>query len=239
MADEYGETTNYNLRFPKDKAPIDTAGDIKRLAEDVDGALPRITYGTGRPDSPAIAGTEGDKYICTDPDSNFGAREWRYTGTGWRVIDGCTPSWQQNNFRIWLTHEAQFVQTWGTNPQTGPAADALWSKDFNQQQQVVLANNGAGGVSGFAGIRIDNTTGMTMVYKPTGSVAMGGFYARIQMGALNEPGVRSWPTTEPTNGSMLTLESIREMYEEAAKDNPELAEQLKAELEALEAERNG
>lgn len=43
MADEepvtHGETTNYNLRYPTDDAPIDTAGDIQRLAEDADDAL--------------------------------------------------------------------------------------------------------------------------------------------------------------------------------------------------------
>ena len=39
MADEYGATPNYNLRYPTDAAPIDTAGDIQRLAEDADAAL--------------------------------------------------------------------------------------------------------------------------------------------------------------------------------------------------------
>jgi len=76
-------TDNFGLRYPLDSDSIDTAGDIRRLAEDVDAALPSIIYGTGRPDAPVLPGTEGDKYICTDPDNNFGAREWRYTGGKW------------------------------------------------------------------------------------------------------------------------------------------------------------
>ena len=32
-------TANYNLRYPTDAAPVDTAGDMKQLAEDTDAAL--------------------------------------------------------------------------------------------------------------------------------------------------------------------------------------------------------
>ena len=32
-------TANYNLRYPTDAAPVDTAGDFKQLAEDTDAAL--------------------------------------------------------------------------------------------------------------------------------------------------------------------------------------------------------
>ena len=101
MADEYGATTNHNLRYPTDAAPIDTAGDIQRLAEDVDGALPSINtldttpiYGTGRPDTDMPdTGNEGDRYICTNPGAaaNYGAEEWRHTDGEWRCIKGTSP----------------------------------------------------------------------------------------------------------------------------------------------------
>ena len=87
-------TDNFGLRYPLDSDSIDTAGDIQRLAEDVDGALPRITYGTGRPDvDPVLPGNEGDGYICTNPGlaSNYGAEEWRYTDGEWRCIKGTSP----------------------------------------------------------------------------------------------------------------------------------------------------
>ena len=96
MPDEepYGTTPNYSLRFPNGTAPVDVAGDIANLANDVDGALSRVTYGTGRPDiDMPDAGKEGDRYICTDPDGpgNYGAEEWRYTDGAWVCIKGTSP----------------------------------------------------------------------------------------------------------------------------------------------------
>ena len=117
MADEYGATPNYNLRFPKDGAKIDTAGDIQRLAEDVDAALldkaddsalPLIIYGTGRPDTETSLNDApvGVQYIFTGDqtqlDAVFGARVWRKTPTGWVCVEGETGTY--------LTSEGIYIQ---------------------------------------------------------------------------------------------------------------------------------
>ena len=91
-----GGSEGNGLPYPTEDSPPDGAGQIKKLAEEVDGALPyAFITGTDRPDGRgddvAITGVaEGTKYICTEPENNFGAREWTFIDGGWRCTLGKT-----------------------------------------------------------------------------------------------------------------------------------------------------
>jgi len=120
MADEYGTTPNHSLRFPKDGAPIDTAGDIERLAEDTDNAIglnwdtatqeqkdavaastaPVSLYGIGRPDGKGgfdlIEAPIGSRFTFTgntqeQRDAVWGARIWSKAQSGWICDVGTSP----------------------------------------------------------------------------------------------------------------------------------------------------
>jgi len=120
MADEptHLTTDNYNLTYPTDNAPIDTAGDFENLAVGIDNALiginvdtagktdfsyasgPINLFGTGRPDglgdpsvsynNTALTAPTGSTYVWTgdDPDAVFGARAWRKAENEWRCTEG-------------------------------------------------------------------------------------------------------------------------------------------------------
>ena len=99
MSNEYENTPNYDLVYPTDDAPIDTAADFEDLALDVDQALlginvdtagktdfssasgPLRFYGTGRPDAEGLNLTAptGSQFVCTDPGGvgNMGAQQWK------------------------------------------------------------------------------------------------------------------------------------------------------------------
>ncbi len=114
-------TDNHSLRYPLDTDSIDTAGDIQRLAEDVDGGLsidvdadgrtdfgttgpPLRLHGAGRPDGKGgfdlIEAPLGSTYTWTgdDQDAVWGARIWSKHPLGMWVCDvGISPRVQYGN----------------------------------------------------------------------------------------------------------------------------------------------
>lgn len=261
MADTTYEWTGPNdtgLPWPTEDSPPDGSAQIKKLAESI------AIYGDGRPDDPALPGNEGDKYICTDPDSNFGAREWRYTSDKWICVEGQTPRyvlsptstlsgftykdglWDSGDLQV--TRTASHIYFRGVlvlKAQEGNGSTAnsyLWELAEDSEARRWLSTYGSlmqpihlrdysmcldvlpslarcyGLHKSEAGDRWNISATIPLHLQPESAVG-------------DSPG---WPTTdEGLTPLSVYIAELPEKIKQAAEDNPELAEQLRQELEVL------
>lgn len=267
MPDEYGATPNYSLRFPTDGAPIDTAGDIQRLAEDVDGALggvkplsDRFIYGAGRPDTdPQYADAPiGTRYICTAPDSdtNLGAREWIYVKyseslSRWEVTAGV--------YR-WVVPQEHLGENWVGKGDGSQNSVTVSPNQVTVTGWCMTTNDGAD--DGSPNVFLFNPSNGNSVYNYSAYWAFLGVASETQFSAgirhnrlaVSTPTRSSevpsgtfmgcWTYTKAAPGTWPTQKELtvapsefRAHIKQAIEDNPEMADQLRQELSEWEAER--
>ena len=283
MPDEYGATPNYGLRFPNGNAPIDTAGDIKRLAEDVDGAIG--LKGPGRPDG---RGGEaeydapiGTVFTCTQPDTqgatgNYGAIQWvKDFYRGWVVTVGQTkqyqiganPNWDNNGsptagqLRWTVSRDATGIMMYARGYQSFQSATTIassaflddtletwfgstsigadaWGTPFSNQIWHVVTTSTTSTIIGQVRLQIGNPS------RPSG-YGSGSFVVQVNGTAPPSNDQRlhmhvavqgGWPYGDGVGQaytSSMYISELKSQIAVAAEENPELADQLKAELEAL------
>ena len=276
-------TDNFGLRYPLDTDSIDTAGDIQRLAEDVDGALgsdvvlrdgaarPTKYVGTGRPDGrggddeEAIVANAGDTYTCTDPDGagNYGAREWQYDGSLWHCVEGDTGYRAVANNTTWTGAAKVSKIQKHDNAQVDPTGTRVrgmqrWGKNFYlfvfwNEASLNTTNTGyftvwfADGGDPFTGVGtasgFSDSASASLAYGVLSgfcgnnnvrfSCELGGVNNQIYItGTTDHP----WPSgVDGVDVPPLVSTYIAELKAKI-EENPELADQLRQELESLRGE---
>lgn len=278
------DTTDiYGIRFPQDGDSIDTAGDMRQLAETSEIALagvnwdtatdeqkaavaastaPVSLFGAGRPDAAGdnIQAPTGSTYTWTgsDPDTVFGARAWRKTPDAWVVEGGYYECTLVQGQPFGLTGLGNITWRFVFQPDTIQANFITAPSASGSTLSALLAEWTFPGMTGPGDISNGSAMGATSTSTELGAYTSywtGGDPAwQILKFALRSTvwgtaqttstpfnnhlvsGMHGWPTMDPIYTPLRNVEDYAAVLEQAAKDNPELAEQLRQELEALRSE---
>lgn len=240
--------------------------DADAAGDDYSGAtVPLSLFGTSRPDAAGddIAAPTGSTYTFagdqTQLDAVFGARIWRKTADDWLCVEGRIESTLSASTQTaaGITKASNVSYIAGSilrdatsctlNLEIGLAAVSSNQTHFanlnpnNPWYAYVTANPAIERVSGSAWFAEANNkivgtsparvnrTNNQLFTNPLHAVATP--YVTVTMKVVLPPS-KSWPTSAST----FTVEELKTKIEQAAEDNPELAEQLRQELEALQAE---
>ena len=224
----------------------------------LDGAARPTKYvGAGRPDvDGSLLGTpvEGDTYICTDPSGaattdsskkNVGASQWMYSNGGWVCTVGNTGM-----------HKLDFI-TWSDLEDRGS-----WVERSGSQVTIRFCYACTANPAGESNVPLipegfrptGSKVGASWIFNSANSWTDEDFFGLSPTGTGNSKknstsnaypvsnATRLYCLTYQTNNQWPTVEdptTYAERIELAAKHNPELADELREELAALEAERNG
>ena len=257
------------LPYPTGGSPPDGANQIKKLAESIAiYGTGRPDTDPQYADAPTGAQYifTGNQ---TQLDAVFGARVWRKTPDDWFCIEGQTEKYILKTSPVipgltfmggpWVSgplsiqRSADSVYFRGTlfmKAQSGNGstlADYLWQIDENSEARRWLS--GRGSVSQPFNNRdykatFDVLPQLARVYGSYNMQDGNGWVisANIPVATYtNNSGLSPWPTDDSVGLELQSgyIARLKTEIEQAAKDNPELAEQLRQELEALEDERNG
>lgn len=221
-----------------------------------DAARPTKYVGKGRPDIDMPGtGNEGDTYICVEPDGtsqdgsatpNLGAREWRYTDGEWVCVEGRTeaytfesvvedsPNSPTTGWYMARREGDKIVASfWYTASQTTNTGTAL--QDLDKATALEQA-----GWMGYDTVACTVGNSLSCIVSSVQKTLRG--IASIESGyvvsfskVVTSCKTKKWPSELPDDGQVFAVWAERKI-ETLAEENPELADQLREELKALEAD---